>query len=163
MAWRILSSKIGAQPIASRSTTKKHRLGERVRAYDPDYGEGEFIYLQGVASCELNDWATYNADNHQATRLAANAIGPVGIAKATLTASYYGWFQIFGKAVGQCLTQLADNAQVWITGTAGAVDDASVAGDLIQNAKSASATTVGSGVADFEIAYPWVNNISSAT
>jgi hypothetical protein len=78
-------------------------------------------------------------------------------------ASSYGWYQISGKAVGACLTQFADNAQVWITATGGSVDDASVAGDLVNNAKGASLTVVDSGVADFEIARPFVDNISSAT
>lgn len=145
------------------STTAKHRVGTIVRLKDADYGSGEFIYLKGVASCEQYDWVTYNMDDGTVTRLAANAVGPVAIAQAATTASYYGWFQISGKAIGQCLTQFADNAQVWITATAGAVDDASVAGDLVNNAKGASLTVVDSGVADFEISRPWVDNISSAT
>jgi len=77
--------------------------------------------------------------------------------------SQYGWYQISGKAVGACLTGYADNAQVWITATGASVDDASVAGDLVNNAKGASTTTVDSGVADFEISRPFVDNISSAT
>lgn len=161
--WQVLSQHIGAQPIQATSTTKKHQLGDRVQAYDADYGIGEFIYLQGVASCEQYDWCTLPSDNHVAVRLAANAIGPCGIAMAAITASYYGWFQIYGKAIGQCLTQLADNARLWITATAGAVDDASVAGDLITGARAASATVADSGVADFELEYPYTDNNTSFT
>lgn len=161
MTWRVLSGRIGAQPIASISTSQKHALGEIIQAKDPDYGQGEFIYLQGVASCAVGSWVTYNMDNGTTSLLAANAIGPVAIAMAATTASYYGWFQISGKAVGKCLTQFADNANVWITGTAGSVDDTSVLGDFVNNAKGASTTVADSGVADFEISRPFVNNASN--
>lgn len=163
MAYTIIENRLGQpridQTIVAADTTIP--LGTIVRATDPDYGAGEFIYLKGVASCAVGSWVTYNTDDFSTALLAANAIGPVAIAMAATTASYYGWFQISGKAVGACLTQFADNARVWATGTAGSVDDASVAGDGVNNARGASATTVGSGVADFEISRPWVNDLTS--
>jgi len=158
MAYTIVDPIAGSQPIATIETTKKHSLGRIVRANDPVYGSGEFIYLQGVASCALGTWVTYNMDDGTTTRLAANAIGPVAVAMAACTSSYYGWFQISGKAIGKCLTLFADNADVFCTATAGSVDDASVAGDLVMLAKGASTTTVGSFVAEFEIARPFVND-----
>lgn len=151
------------QQIAATNTTAQHKVGTIVRCKDPDYGSGEFIYLAGVASCAVGSWVTYNMDDGSTTLLAANAIGPVGVAMAATTASYYGWFQIGGKAVGKCLTQFADNGAVFATGTAGSVDDTSVAGDLVNNAKGASTTVVDSGVADFEIARPWVDNRAGNT
>lgn len=163
MAFKILESLIGSQAIADTSTTQNHELGKIVRAYDPDYGEGEFIYLQGVTSTAVGSWVTYSSDDFSTALLAANAIGPVAVAMSANVGSQYGWYQISGKAVGACKTQFADNAQVWATSTAGSVDDASVAGDLVNNAKGASATVADSGVADFEISRPWVDNISSAT
>lgn len=163
MAYQARESYVVQQAIADTSTTQKHDLGLIITAYDPSYGVGEFIYLLGVASTAVGSWVTYSADNFGTTLLAANAIGPVAVAMSANVASQYGWYQISGKAVGKCLTQFADNAQVWITGTAGSVDDTSVAGDLVNNAKGASLTVVGSGVADFEISRPWVDNISSAT
>lgn len=163
--WRIIGQEIGVQRITSLETSAQHPLGKRVKAKDDQSsrGEGEFIYLKGVASCALGTWVTFNADDGTTTRLAADAIGPVAVAMAACTASYYGWFQVFGKAVGKCLTQFADNGKVFITATAGSVDDTSVAGDWVNRAKGASATVVDSGVADFEIEYPFVNNISSST
>lgn len=158
MAWRMHNNDVGWQPITTRETTQQHKLGACIQAVDDDYGVGEFQYVKGVASCEQYDWVTINADDWSITRSAANAIGPVGIAMAALTASYYGWVQRKGKAVGQCLTQYADNGAVFLTATAGAVDDTSVAGDLVMKAKGASTTVVDSGVADFEIDYPFVND-----
>jgi hypothetical protein len=129
-----------------------------VNAVDETLGGGEFIYLKGVASTAIYDWVTYNRDDGTTTRAVANAIGPVGVAMAALTASYFGWYQISGKAYGNCLTQFADNAAVFLTGTAGSVDDTSVAADLVGNAKGASAKAVGTAFAEFEIDRPWVND-----
>lgn len=158
MAYRITNVIAGTQPIANLETAAKHPLGFIAQAVDPTYGAGEFIYLKGVASCALGTWVTYNMDDGTTTRLAANAIGPVAVAMAACTASYYGWFQISGKAIGKCLTLFADNADVFCTGTAGSVDDASVSGDLVMLAKGASTTVVSSGTAEFEISRPFVND-----
>jgi len=163
MAYVINTPIAGAQPIADRDTTKRHPLGTIVRATDDTLGSGEFIYLAGAASTAIYDWGTYNRDDHTFTRLAANAIGPVAIAMAATTASYYGWFAISGKVYGNALTLYADNAKVWITGTAGSVDDTSVAGDLVVNAKGAGAKAVGTAYAEFEIDRPWVNDRQSGS
>ena len=144
------------QPIAETSTTLKHRLGDRFKCSDETYGPGEFIYLAGVASTAVGSWVTFNQDDHTTALLAANAIGPVAIAmSANTAATSYGWYQIYGKAVGLCLALFADNGNVYATATAGSVDDAVVAGDRVKNAKGASAIGTPSGsFAEFEISYP---------
>lgn len=161
MTWHIIEQEIGYQQIADTSTTKQHPLGTIVRATDPTYGTGEFIYLLGVGSTAVGSWVVYSPDNFGTALLGADADGQVAIAMSANVASQYGWYQISGKAVGKCLTQLADNAHVWATGTAGSVDDASVAGDGVNLALTASATVVDSGVADFEIHRPYVNDQTS--
>lgn len=152
MAYHVVSGRIGWQPIADTSTEQKHPLGTRVRAIDPTYGEGEFIYLAGVASTVEKSWVTFNQDDNSTALLAANAIGPVAVAMSANVASQYGWYQVYGKAIGLCLASFADNANVYATATAGSVDDAIVAGDRVKNAKGASA--ISSGAAEFEIQYP---------
>lgn len=152
----------GSQAIADNSTTQRHPLGTIVRAYDPTYGAGEFIYLAGVASNTANSWVTYNLDDGGTALLAANAIGPVGISMAATVAGEYGWFQISGKAVGKCLTGYADNALVWATSTAGSVDDATADGDMVHLAKGASAIgTPSAGLAEFEISRPYTDDITT--
>lgn len=147
------------QPIAETSTTQKHRLGTRIKCYDSTYGPGEMIYLQGVASTAVGSWVTFNMDDYSTALLAANAIGPVAIAMSANVASQYGWYQIYGKAVGAALTGFADNGNVYATATAGSIDDAVVAGDLVKNAKGASAVdTPSSGLAEFEIQYPFMDD-----
>lgn len=153
----------GAQAIATTSTTQQHVLGTILCATDPTYGEGEFIYLKGVASTAVGSWVTYNSDDNTTTLLAANAIGPVAVAMSANVANQYGWYQIQGKAIGKALASFADNANVYATATAGSVDDAVVAGDRVKNAKGASAVdTPSTGLAEFEIARPFMDDALAA-
>lgn len=163
MAFHTTDQLIGSQAIADTSTTQQHPLGTIVRATDPSYGAGEFIYLAGVASTAVGSWVTYNADDGTTALLAANAIGPVAVAMSANVASQYGWYQIGGKAVGLCLASFADNANVYATGTAGSVDDAVVAGDRVKRAKGASAIgTPAAGQAEFEIDRPFMDDALAA-
>lgn len=161
MAWTTSENQLLGQAISDLSTTKKHTLGKIVRAKDDTYGEGEFIYLAGVASCVAKSWVTYEDDAYTTTLLAAGAKGPVAVAMAACTSSYYGWFQINGKALAKCLTLYASGNRAWITATGGSVDDASVAGDGIQRVKGASTATVGDLFAEFSIERPWVDAFTS--
>jgi hypothetical protein len=159
MVYTINNIIAGAQPIATTDTTQNHPLGTIVTANDPTYGAGEFIYLAGVASTAVGSWVTYNVDDGSTTLASANAIGPLAVAMSANVASQYGWYQIQGKAVGKALTGFVDNANVYLTSTAGSVDDAIVAGDYVRNAKGASAVgTPSSGLAEFEIARPLVSD-----
>lgn len=121
------------------------------------YGVGTFVYLKGVANTAVGSWVTMNMDDGTTTLLAANAIGPVGIAMSANVANQWGWYQRVGKAIGKCLTGYADNGKVYITATSGSVDDASIAGDLVVNAKGASA--VDTLEAEFEIDRPFVADV----
>jgi hypothetical protein len=164
MAYKFIDSLIGAQPIASTETVANaaHPLGTILRATDPTYGAGEFIYLLGVADTAVGSWVTYNADNFGTALLAANAIGPVAVAMSANVASQYGWYQISGKAVGLALADYADNGLVFATATAGSIDDAVVDGDMVHLAKGASAVgTPSAGLAEFEISRPYTDDIAA--
>ncbi len=160
--YRITGSTIYPQGIAETSTTQNVPLGTRVRAVDATYGEGEFIYLLGVASTAVGSWVHFNADDYSTALAAANGIGPVATAMSANVAWWYGWYQIYGKAVGKALAGYADNAAVYLTATAGSVDDAVVDGDMVHNAKGASAVgTPSTGLAEFEIQYPYTDDIAT--
>lgn len=163
MTFVIQENSLGWQAIAETSTVQRHPVGTIVKAADPTYGSGEFIYLKGVASTVLASWVTYNMDDGGTDLLAANAIGPVGVAMSANVASQWGWYQIGGKAVGKALAGFVDNANVYATATAGSVDDAVVAGDRVKNAKGASALdTPSTGLAEFEIARPFMDDAVAA-
>lgn len=158
---------IGMQPIATTSTTQNHPLGTRVKAVDrasTDYGEGEFIYLKGVASTVVGSCVHFNADDGTTALVVADAIGPVGFAMSINAAeTSYGWYQIYGKCVSKVAASFADNAAVYITATAGIPDDAVVAGDHIKNCKGASAiNTPSTGLAEIEAWYPYTDNMLDA-
>lgn len=150
---------IGAQPIAETSTTQKHPLGTKTGAVDTTYGYGEFVYALGVASTVVGDWVFINTDDGTTARAAAaGGQGVLGVAMSANVASQYGWYQVYGKAIGNVLAGFADDAQVYLTATAGSVDDADVSGDLIIGAKGASA--ISSGQAEFELSYPVVAGVA---
>lgn len=101
------------QPIQSTSTTQYFPLGTIVKAVDPVLGEGEFIYLLGVASTVVGDLVTYNPFTGATTRGAAAAgTGlPIAIAMSPNVALGYGWYQISGVAtVGNNATAAAGAA-----------------------------------------------------
>jgi hypothetical protein len=171
MAYTMADTFLGYPKIASTSTAPwvgggtlntTPPLGTIVRATDPTYGTGEFIYLKGVANTAVGSWVTYNMDDYSTALLAANAIGPVGVSMSANIANQYGWYQISGKAVGKALTGYADNGLVFATGTAGSVDDAVVDGDMVHLAKGASALdTPSAGFAEFEISRPYTDDITT--
>lgn len=160
--WKPSGQEIGLQPIANTETTQAHPLGKRTQAVDNGAnanGIGEFIYLKGVANTVVGSWVTFNQDDGTTALLAANAIGPVAIAMSANVANQYGWYQIYGKAVGKVLAAFADDGNVYATATAGSVDDAIVAGDRVKEAKGASAIDFpATGMAEFEIQYPFMDD-----
>lgn len=159
-SWVPSTPVLGLQPIAGTSTTQLHPLGTKIYASHATYGSGEFVYLLGVASTVVGSWATINYDDGSTALLAANAIGPVGVAMSINVASQYGWYQVRGKAVGKAAAEYADNGLVFITATGGIVDDAPVDGDMVHLAKGASAVdTPSTGLAEFEIQYPYTDDI----
>jgi hypothetical protein len=157
-----VNSLVIPQAIDETSTTQLLPLGTRVRAYDvaaTAYGEGEFIYLKGVASTVLGSIVTYAQDDGSTALLVANAIDPVAVSMSDNVASSYGWYQIFGKAVGKVLAGFVDNANCYATATAGSIDDAVVAGDRVKCMKGASAiNTPATGLAELDIQYPYMDD-----
>lgn len=168
MPWAIQDTFIGPQAIdpggvGSVESVAKHPVGTIVRAKDPVYGSGEFIYLAGVATTERGSWVTYNMDDGSTTLLGATSIGPVAIAMGATVANTFGWYQIQGKAVGRVAAGFVDNANVYATATAGVADDAVVAGDRVKRAKGASAIgTPTATTAEMEIDRPFADDGTAA-
>lgn len=163
MTYRITDPRAGSQPIANTSTTQLHPLGTIIRATDPTYGEGEFIYLTGIASTVVGSWVTYLPDDWDTALIVADAIGQVAIAMSINDAvTDYGWYQISGKAVAGSATASADNGLVWIAAS-NTVDDVSVAGDLVNLARFAETISGATVLTTVEIHRPWVNDFSNSS
>jgi hypothetical protein len=162
-----IGSQIYNQAIDENSTTAKAKLGTVIQAKDvasTDYGVGEFIYLQGVASTVVGSVVIIDQDDFTTSLAVANDVGYVAVAMAATVASEFGWYQITGKAIIKGLTGLADNASLYLTATAGSLDDAVVAGDRVKGyAKTASALdTPSTGLAEADIRNPFVDNGEAA-
>lgn len=104
MAYIVTDERVGSQPIANNSAVQNHKIGTIVRAEDPTYGEGEFIYLVGVASTIVGSVVTWHdADTTLGlTSLSTTAVDsgePLAVAMSACVASEYGWYQISGIAV----------------------------------------------------------------
>ena len=85
-------------------TTARFALGTRCKAKDKGstaYGEGEFVYLKGVASTARGSVVLVKSD-YTTSLLAARDKGAVAIALAATVANTYGWYQIRGQAVAAC-------------------------------------------------------------
>jgi hypothetical protein len=141
----------GAQPIENTSTTQLHALGTIMKAVDPTYGEGEFVYALGVASTAIGSIVTYDVTTYQTTLSAVggNIPRPIGVAMSANGAAAYGWYQISGLAVckKQCTTSLAAGAAVGVLSTgliAGTGSGKEINGAVVAAVASATAgrTTV---------------------
>ena len=157
-----MESTVNPQQIDATSTTQNVALGTIIRAEDKAstaYGVGEFIYLQGVASTAVGSVVVYNQDDHSTALASANAVGAVATAMSACVASNYGWYQISGKGVAKVKASFADNGDVYLTSTAGSVDDADQPGDYVQGMKGASAIdTPATGQAEMEMSRPSVSD-----
>jgi hypothetical protein len=164
MAYALITPRLGAQAITAVSSTQNHPLGTRVKAVDPNLGEGEFIYCKGVSSTVAGSVVTYYESDYTTALLAADAKGQVGVAMAAVdAATKYGWYQIEGKAIAKCVAAVADNGLVYACATGGSIDDAATAGDRVKKAFTASATdTPATGFCYIEIQYPFMDDGSSA-
>lgn len=132
MAYNWSDTIVGLQPITTVDDVQKHPVGTTAKAYDPTYGEGEFVYLPGVASTIAGSVAAYDTRGSGSTTLAVAATrGPVGVAMAATVASTWGWYQIRGSAVVKTAAAVAAGTPAYSTATAGQVDDAVTAGSMI--------------------------------
>lgn len=157
MAYKIVSHVIGSQDLALTDTTQRHPLGTILKGLDPVYGEGEFIYLKGVASTVAGTLVDYDNNAGTTTITPATAgTGPVAIAMSANVAGQYGWYQIGGVAAIAAPNAVVVGADVYmLAATPGSVDDAVVANEAILGAKFVSLTGVPSaGLALVQISRP---------
>lgn len=170
MAYVPQSPQLGIPPIASTlplslaaGKSVPAKLGDIIKAVDPVYGVGEFIYLLGVAATVVGsvvtwDGASAGTPTYQ-TALApatANLAQPVAVAMSANVAGQYGWYQISGNAViATNGTLAAGPGPVYLAGS-GQVSSTAVAGKQMVNARNCTATgTPSAGLAVVQIDRPF--------
>lgn len=129
------------QDIHAFSATQLAETGRIVRAVDPLFGMGEFMYMPGVAACAIGDTTLINPYLATTTRCPATAgVGLIGIAmSANILTTTYGFYQITGAAVVRAGGAIAAGALLYQVGV-GSVDDLVAAGEIIFSAYSATAS-----------------------
>ncbi len=144
MAFRSTDQLLGVQPLANTDTVQNHPLGTIIRTVDPTLGAAEHIYLKGVASTVIGDWVGYSPTLGTSVRAVANGNYPLAVAMAACnTTTLFGWYQISGIAKANGLTSITHSSGfLWLTGTAGSVDDASVIGDAVIGARKTTTVHV---------------------
>lgn len=113
--------------------------GQIIRATDGIYGDAEFILAYGVASLAIGD-AVRIGDAYATTRAIAGVRGRIGISmSANTSTTALSWFCIAGLVPATVAAATAINTPLNMTATAGALDDAVVAGDGLSGATAATA------------------------
>jgi hypothetical protein len=140
---------VAARPVPTSATV--------IRAVDPVYGNGEFIYLLGVASTVVGSVVTWRwsvgAPTWQ-TALAPSTAGlaqPLAVAMSINLATFYGWYQISGMMVMATNGTLATGpAAIYLAGS-GQVTSTQANGKQVLNAINVTATgTPSTGLAVVE-------------
>lgn len=146
MAYNPTTPRLGTQPIAVTDTTQRCALGTRISANDPVYGDGEFIYLKGVASTVVGSVVTYDGASTGTptyqTVLApatANLGQPLAVAMSANLATGFGWYQIAGSAVVATSGTFVAAAKVFLAGS-GALTTTVAAGMEVLAARGNTAT-----------------------
>ncbi len=144
-------------------SSAKFKVGQR---YQDDRGR-VFIYLQGIASVAAGDWVrfTLTALTGSTTVLAAAGHkGPLAVAQSAVVASTFGWFQIYGLClIAQAISEgdAAVSAPVYLTSTAGSVDDVVVTGDRVEGAfftVQEGEVALGNGYAGVYLTHPFAGD-----
>ena len=133
--------------------TPPAQLGMVVRAIDPTYGAGEFIFLKGVASTVVGSVVVYDGTTYATTLCAttANQARPVAIAmSANATTATWGWYQIGGTAVAvKGSASIQPKVAVAVTTTAKIGNTAT--GKEIEGCRSANAATLTTAITTIQL------------
>jgi hypothetical protein len=137
---------------------QKYRLGTRIKGKN----NNEYVYLKGVSSCADGSFVTIAA-SWTAVLAVADGQGMVAIANAAVdAATKFGWFTVWGNESGLCLSAFdgTNGAGTYLTSTPGSVDDTDVAGDAVHNCIGLTDRDTTTGLATFQIAYPFVLDLA---
>jgi hypothetical protein len=128
-------------PVDQVDTAALYELGTIAHGLDDTYGPVELIYLKaGSGVTEARGSVVGFGGDYETVLAVANGIySGVAVSLGVVAAGSYAWHVIRGNVATLVAASFADNANVYLTATAGTVDDAVVAGDYVYKAKSITA------------------------
>lgn len=141
MAWKSgPNAALGIPTPGGSETTSTKTVGTIARFFDDALGDGEFIYLPGVADTVRGDLVEYDlAPGAPSTTRHSNATGtnsgrPLAVATANVGAGHYGWYQIGGVAIVNAVAGTVAGVAMG-TATPGSIGNTADAGDQILGAR----------------------------
>lgn len=150
----IEESRVAPSPTVVNERAATETLGSTVKAFDPVFGECEFIFLTGVASTAIGDVVIWDSA-FQTTRAGTTSRGPIAVAMSANLAGSRGWYMIRGRfPVNSGANAVAANAPVQCSATA-TIDDTTTAGQFIDGMTSRAANSGGFTLCEFS--YPVMN------
>lgn len=126
-------------------TIARVAIGTTLKGFDDLLGEGEFIYLPGVAGTLAGDAVIYNLIPGAAVTeraIGANSANrgyPLAVAVAAVPAGSFGWYQIGGCAIVNVNANAAINTPVGVGNGGGQLSSTIGAGAQVIGARFASA------------------------
>lgn len=160
MAFYPIENAIGIPPIASVSDASSPAVtpGKIVRAKDPVYGEGEFIYLPVLSGQTVGQMVTYNSASGVTpgsgntvsvalTTSTKNQARPFAVAMAANTSgtTKYGWFCIQGTVpIKKVAIKVSPTVALFLGATSGRVTSTAASGKGILGIRSMNSATVAS-------------------
>lgn len=165
MAYTPTENRLGIQPIGlnvqatslyqsgqSIQFAGQFKLGDTIRAIDPTFGGGEFIYLYGVANTVTGSLVSYDPVNGTTTLSSTTETGvasgnrPLAVAMGACVSGYYGWYQIAGAAViKKGAVSVSPGVPLYLSGvTAGRVTSLLSSTKEVLNCRAVNAATVAS-------------------
>lgn len=150
-SYAITTPLLGVQPLSASFATAVHPLGKIVTAEDATYGEGEFVYLEGVVNTVVGSVVSFDTKAGTTTLSVADTLGPVAVAMSANVASQYGWYQISGSCANVLGTGTCAAGDIaYTTSTAGEISSTVVTGSQIDGMVITVALTSGVAVAQLD-------------
>lgn len=163
--WVVAENRLGQTHIGDVDTTAAVPVGTIVQAYDADTddgrGQGEFIYLQGVASTVAGSVVVFDPAGGTTELLDTDSVqfGPVAVAMAATVADTYGWYMISGQTDAVSLAAgTGAGVQVFGSATAGSVTAAYSAGNFVFGMKFAADRDATAGTTLVSMFRPFVTD-----
>lgn len=148
MAYYPVTPKIGAQPIATTSTTQgAHVLGEMIIAQDAGVTgvkEGSFMYVKMSAACVAGDCVWVKASSGFGGLLSdtlAKTPGALAFAQGTFAADEYGWLMQNGLPLVRCKPGTDQNTALYVNASVGTLSTATLSSQILGVVALTSVTT----------------------
>jgi hypothetical protein len=154
--WKFSDPRIGLPSMTSivscTTTTSLNSTGFPVgtitRAEDASLGNGEFVYLPGVASNTVGSLVYWNQSSNVVTLspTTGNSVRPVAVSMAANTSTTaLSWYQIFGAAtIKKTAVKISPDVAIYVSATAGRIKAVASAGLQVLGARTINAATVAS-------------------